>query len=189
MFNIPLVEGSIYQGQGIQCNMVGGQNTMCMCVKTRWVGGSKYHRQGVKNHWQGVNIPGMQSKYHEQVDQNTMDRGPIYHGKGVKKPRIGGQHTIGRGSIYQEQESKYHGQGDQNTIGRGFDIPWVRIKIPWIGGSAYHGQGGQNTMSRWIDIPWVGVNILQIGQNTRDVESKYHEQVDQNAMVRGVKIA
>ena len=35
--------------------------------------------------------------------------------------------------------SKYNGYGVQYTMDRGFDIPWVGVKIRWIGGSIYHG--------------------------------------------------
>jgi hypothetical protein len=46
-------------------------------------------------------------------------------GREVGIPWVGGQNTMGRGSIY-------HGYGGPFTIGRG-------VKIPWVSGSLYHG--------------------------------------------------
>ena len=48
-------------------------------------------------------------------------------------------------------------------MGKWVAIPWVRGKIPWVGGrytmsrgSIYHRYGVQKAMGRWVDIPWVG---------------------------------
>ena len=48
-------------------------------------------------------------------------------GRGFDLPKIACQNTLGRGPIY-------HGYGFRNTIGNGSAILWVRgLKIPWVG--------------------------------------------------------
>ena len=45
--------------------------------------------------------------------------------------------------------------GGLKCNGRGFDIPWVGIKIQWVGGSILHGYGVRYTMGNEVEIPWV----------------------------------
>ena len=48
-------------------------------------------------------------------------------GRGFDIPKIAGQNTMGKGPIY-------HGYGFRNTIGNESEIPWVKgLKIPWVG--------------------------------------------------------
>ena len=43
-------------------------------------------------------------------------------------------------------------------MGRGFDIPWVGIKMIWV--------GIPYVVDRWFDIPWVGAqNTMGRGVN------------------------
>ena len=110
----------------------------------------------ISNHdiGRGLDIPNI-------AGQNTMGRGPIYHGQGFRN-------TICKGSeIPWVGGSKYHRQGALYAMCRGFNVPWTwdliyqgqGLEIPWLRGSKYHGQGVQYTIGKVFELPWVECSI------------------------------
>ena len=121
---IPLGRGFIIPFEKVRYAMVRR-------VKIPWVGGSKYHGNGINISWVGV---------------------PIFYGSGVRYT-MGRRFKIplGRGLIIPSEKVRY-------TMGTGFIIPYERVgynmvsrvKISWVGFLIYHGYG--------VKIPWVGIS-------------------------------